>query len=230
VSLSPSTVSIIIPVLDEEAAIAETIAAAALTGAGEILVVDGGSRDRTRAIAAGRGCRVVDAAPGRAAQMNAGAAAATGEVLLFLHADTWLSPDGITELTRALSDERTVGGRFDVRLEGPEAIFRVIETLMNVRSRLTRIATGDQAIFVRRSVFEALGGYAPIPLMEDVEFSARLKRLGRVACLRSRVRTSVRRWRRYGPWATIARMWCLRVRYALGTSPHRLAHDYARVR
>jgi len=230
VSLSASSVSIIIPVLDEEAGIADTLAAAAVTGAGEILVVDGGSRDRTRAIAEARGCRVVDAPRGRAAQMNAGAAAARGDVLLFLHADTWLPTDAVAELTRALSDERTVGGRFDVRLNGPEPIFRIIETLMNVRSRVTRIATGDQAIFVRRSVFEVLGGYAPIPIMEDVEFSARLKRRGRLACLRSRVQTSVRRWRRHGPWATIASMWWLRARYALGTSPYRLAHYYARVR
>jgi rSAM/selenodomain-associated transferase 2 len=230
VSPTAPTVSIIIPVLDEEAGIADTLAAAAVTGAGEILVVDGGSSDRTRAIAAARGCRVVDAPAGRAVQMNAGAAAATGDVLLFLHADTWLPPNGVAELTSALSDERTVGGRFDVRLDGPEPIFRVIETLMNVRSRVTRIATGDQAIFVRRAVFDVLGGYAPIPLMEDVEFSARLKRRGRLACLRSRVRTSARRWRRHGPWATIARMWWLRTRYALGTSPDRLAQHYARVR
>lgn len=222
--------SIIIPVLDEESGIADTLAAAAVTGAGEILVVDGGSQDRTRAIATAQGCRVVDAPAGRAVQMNAGAAAATGDVLLFLHADTRLPPNGVAELIRALSDERTVGGRFDVHLDGPEPIFRIIETLTNVRSRVTRIATGDQAIFVRRSVFEVLGGYAPIPLMEDVEFSARLKRRGRVACLRSRVHTSVRRWRRYGPWATIARMWWLRARYALGASPERLAHDYAHIR
>jgi rSAM/selenodomain-associated transferase 2 len=216
-------------VLDEEAGIADTLAAAAATGAGEILVVDGGSTDHARS-RSGPGCRVVEAPSGRAVQMNAGAAVATGDVLLFLHADTRLPPHGVVELTRALSDERTVGGRFDIRLDGPEPIFRVIETLMNLRSRITRIATGDHAIFVRRSVFELLGGYAPIPLMEDIEFSARLKRRGRVACLRSRVHTSVRRWRRHGPWATIARMWWLRARYALGTSPDRLAHHYARVR
>lgn len=224
------TVSIIIPVLDEAAGIAEAIAAATAAGPHEILVVDGGSRDHTREIAEACGCRVVDSRAGRARQMNAGAAIATGEVLLFLHADTLLPPDGIVDLSRVLSDERTVGGRFDVHLDGPEPIFRVIEALMNTRSRMTRIATGDHAIFVRRSTFQALGGYAPIPLMEDVEFSARLRRHGSVACLRSRVHTSVRRWRRLGPWRTIAHMWWLRARYALGTSPERLAQRYAQIR
>jgi rSAM/selenodomain-associated transferase 2 len=224
------TVSIIIPTLDEAAGIADTIAAASAAGPHEIIVVDGGSRDRTPEIAAALGCRVLEAPRGRAIQMNAGATAATGEVLLFLHADTLLPSDGLTELTRALSMEGAVGGWFDVRLGGDEPIFRVIETLMNVRSRVTRITTGDQAQFVRRTVFQALGGYAVIPLMEDVEFSARLKRCGRVACLRSRVRTSVRRWREAGPWRTIVRMWWLRARYALGTSPDRLAHRYAHIR
>lgn len=223
-------VSIIIPALDEAAGIAATIAAAEAAGPHEILVVDGGSRDRTRDIAEAGGCRLVNSRPGRARQMNAGAAVATGEVLLFLHADTLLPPSGITDLSHALSDQRTVGGRFDVHLDGPEPIFRIIEALMNVRSRMTRIATGDQAIFVRRSAFQALGGYAPIPLMEDVEFSTRLRRHGGVACLRSRVRTSVRRWRRLGPWRTIAHMWWLRASYALGTSPDRLAQRYAQIR
>lgn len=224
------TVSVIIPALDEADGIATTIATAAAGKPREIVVVDGGSRDRTRAIAQALGCRVLEAPSGRASQMNAGAAAATGDVLLFLHADTVLPPDWVGSITGALSDPRTVGGRFDVRLDGSEPIFRVIETLMNARSRVTRIATGDQAIFVRRSVFQALGGYAPIPLMEDIEFSARLKRCGRVACLRARVRTSVRRWRRHGPWRTIARMWWLRARYALGASPDRLARRYADIR
>lgn len=224
------TVSIIIPALEESAGIAETIAAATAAGPHEILVADGGSTDHTRAIAMNCGCRVVDSPVGRARQMNAGAAAATGDVLLFLHADTLLPSDGIAHLSRALSDDRVVGGRFDVHLDGSEPIFRIIEALMNVRSRMTGIATGDQAIFVRRSVFQALGGYAPIPLMEDVEFSARLKRCGSVACLRSRVRTSVRRWRRLGPWRTIVHMWWLRARYALGTSPDRLARRYAQIR
>ncbi len=226
----PMTVSIIIPALDEAAAIADTIAAASAAGPHEIIVVDGGSLDRTREIAAALGCRVVAAPRGRAMQMNAGAAAATGDVLLFLHADTLLPSEGLTELARALARKDTVGGRFDVHLDGAEPIFRVVETLMNVRSRVTGIATGDHALFVRRSVFDALGGYASIPLMEDVEFSARLKRCGRVVCLRSRVRTSVRRWRELGPWRTIVRMWWLRTRYALGTSPDRLAQRYAHIR
>lgn len=224
------SVSIIVPALDEAASLAPTLAAASAAGPYELIVVDGGSRDRTRDIAAAHGCRVLASPSGRAIQMNSGAAAATGDVLLFLHADTLLPPDGVAEMIRALSRAGTVGGRFDVHLDGAEPIFRLIETLMNLRSRLTRIATGDHALFVRRSVFERLGGYAPIPLMEDVEFSARLKRCGRVACLQSRVRTSVRRWRHGGPWRTIFRMWWLRARYALGASPARLAQRYARIR
>jgi rSAM/selenodomain-associated transferase 2 len=230
VASSSVTVSVIIPTLDEAGSIAETIAATAAETPHEILVVDGGSRDHTRAIAHANAARVVDAPPGRATQMNAGAAVATGEVLLFLHADTVLPFGWSDAITRAVSDPRIAGGRFDIHLDGSETIFRVIEAFMNARSRMTRIATGDQAIFVRRSVFHALGGYAPIPLMEDIEFSTRLKRHGRVACLRSRARTSVRRWRRQGPWRTIVRMWWLRARYALGTSPDRLARWYAHIR
>jgi rSAM/selenodomain-associated transferase 2 len=224
------TVSVIIPTLNEDAVIADTIAAAEAAGTQEIIVVDGGSVDRTREVASGLGCRVLSAPKGRALQMNAGAAAAGGATFLFLHADTRLPPDGIVQITRALDDERVVGGRFDVRLDGSQPVFRLIETCMNARSRMSRIATGDQAIFVRRSVFEALGGFAPIPLMEDVEFSSRLKRQGRLACLHSRVRTSARRWQTEGPWRTMARMWWLRALYAVGASPDWLARRYAAIR
>ncbi|MFZ5875832.1 MAG: TIGR04283 family arsenosugar biosynthesis glycosyltransferase [Nitrospirota bacterium] len=221
------TVSIVIPALNEEHGIGDALAAAAAARPHELIVVDGGSVDRTRAVATAAGCVVLDAPLGRAVQMNTGAAAATGDVFLFLHADTRLPSDALEDVARACKDPRIVGGRFDVVLDGPEPIFRIIETLMNVRSRLTRIATGDQAIFVRRSVFEALGGFAPLPLMEDVHFSFRLKRRGRVACLRSRVRTSVRRWRRHGVWRTMVLMWWLRALYAVGVSPDRLARRYA---
>lgn len=224
------TVSVIIPALDEDAVIADTIAAAAAAGPQEIIVVDGGSVDRTRDVASGLGCRLVRAPKGRALQMNAGAAAARGAVFLFVHADTQLPPDGIAQVVNALADEQVAGGRFDVRLDSPGPVFRLIEAFMNARSRISRIATGDQAIFVRRSVFEALGGFAPIPLMEDVEFSARLKRRGRLACLHSRVRTSARRWQTEGPWRTIARMWWLRALYAVGASPDWLARRYAAIR
>jgi rSAM/selenodomain-associated transferase 2 len=224
------TVSIVIPTLNEEDEIVDTLAAAAATQPHELIVVDGGSVDRTRSVATDAGCVVIEAPAGRAVQMNAGAAAATGEVILFLHADTRLPPHALRDVARSCADARIVGGRFDVVLDGPEAVFRIIETLMNLRSRLTRIATGDQAIFVRRRVFEALGGFAPMPLMEDIHLSFSLKRLGRVACLRSRVRTSVRRWRRHGVWRTMALMWWLRALYAVGVSPDRLARRYATTR
>jgi rSAM/selenodomain-associated transferase 2 len=224
------TISVIIPTLDEAAGIESAIEAVAALRPHEILVADGGSRDGTPALAAARPCRVVASPRGRAVQMNAGAASATGAILLFLHADTRLPLTAFDDVDRALADPDTVGGRFDVRLDRAGAVYRLIETLMNARSRATRIATGDQAIFVRRRVFEDLGGYAPIPLMEDVEFSRRLKRRGRVACLRTRVVTSARRWEQAGPWRTILRMWWLRALYAAGVSPHRLARAYAPIR
>lgn len=229
-SRRPPSVSIVIPSLNEEGEIRDTLAAAAATHPHELIVVDGGSIDRTRAVATAAGSLVIEASQGRAVQMNAGAAAATGDILLFLHADTHLPPNALGDVTRSFEDARIVGGRFDVTLDGPEPMFRVIETLMNIRSRATRIATGDQAIFVRRSAFEALGGFAPIPLMEDIQFMSRLKRHGRVACLRSRVRTSVRRWRRYGVWRTMVLMWWLRTLYAAGVGPDRLARRYAAIR
>src|SRR3990170_2105612 len=202
------TISVIIPTLDEAAGIESAIEAVTALHPHEILVADGGSRDGTSALAAARPCRVVASTRGRAVQMNAGAASATGEILLFLHADTRLPPTAFDEVDRALADPDTVGGRFDVRLDRAGAVYRLIETLMNARSRATRIATGDQAIFVRRRV------------MEDLEFSRRLKRRGRVACLRTRVVTSARRWEQAGPWRTILRMWWLRALYAAGVSPH----------
>lgn len=222
--------SVIIPALDEEAQIVPTVEAAAAIRPFEIIVVDGGSRDRTASVAARPGVHVVVSARGRAQQMNAGAATAQGDVLLFLHADARLPRSAAGDVATALDNPHVVGGRFDVRLDGSAPIYRVIETLMNARSRLTGIATGDQAIFVRRRVFEALGGYAPIPLMEDIEFSSRLKRAGRLACLHSRVLTSSRRWQQRGPGRTIALMWALRALYAAGVSPQRLARAYAAVR
>jgi len=158
--------------------------------------------------------------------MNAGARAATGDVLLFLHADTLLPADAASAVEEALRDPWVVGGRFDVRLGSPRAMLRLVEALMNLRSRLTGISTGDQAIFVRRDVFEAMGGYAEIPLMEDVEFTGRLKRRGRLAALRLRVTTSARKWERDGILRTILLMWTLRFLYWTGVSPARLHRWY----
>ena len=193
----------------------------------EVVVVDGGSRDATvEVVQRHAGIRCLATAPGRARQMNAGARATAGELLVFLHADTRL-PDGALEaIQAAMRDPRVAGGRFDVVFDSPRPIMRATAALMNVRSRLSGIATGDQAIFVRRAAFEALGGFPDIPLMEDVEFSRRLKRRGRLACLRLRVTTSARKWEREGPVRTVLLMWALRLLYFLGASPRRLHRWY----
>jgi rSAM/selenodomain-associated transferase 2 len=214
------------PVLDEAAGIEATLRALApLRAQGvELVVADGGSRDGSAALAAPLACRVVTAPRGRARQMNAGAAAARGEQLLFLHADTRLPPDAVRHVAQAL--QHSPWGRFDVVIEGRPWMLRVVAAFMNARSRLSGIATGDQAIFMRRSAFEQLGGFPDQPLMEDVEISRRLLALGRPVCLRQRVRTSGRRWETRGVWRTIVLMWRLRWRYWRGESPESLARAY----
>ena len=219
----PRTLSIVIPALDEAASIAASVADAR-AHADEVLVVDGGSRDRTAALAADAGAIVVEAPRGRASQMNAGAARARGDALLFLHADVRLPP-GAGSAVRAALAEGARWGRFDVRLDSPRRALALVGAMMNLRSRGTGIATGDQAIFVDRALWEALGGYAPIPLMEDVELCTRARRVARCACLRERVLVSARRWERRGVARTVVEMWTWRAAYALGVSPatlHRL--------
>ena len=220
--------SVVVPALDEAARIRETLAPLApLRRAGaEVLLVDGGSTDGTPGVAAPLCDRVLTAPRGRASQMNAGAAAARGEALLFLHADTLLPP-GAAEAVRAAL-EPAEWGRFDVRLDGRHPLLPLIARMMSWRSRVTGIATGDQAMFVRASVFRELGGFATMPLMEDVELSRRLRRRGRPACLRLRVTTSARRWQRHGVLRTVLMMWRLRLAYFLGVEPERLARVWAR--
>mgnify|MGYP001764077941 CR=1 FL=1 len=219
--------SIVLPTLDEAAGIADTLhALQPLRERGaELIVADGGSSDGTAAIARPLADVVLQAPRGRALQMNAGAARARGPVLLFLHADTRLPPQADVLIAQALAAGAD-WGRFDVRIDGRHPMLRVVAALMNLRSRCTGIATGDQAIFVRRALFEHLGGYAPQPLMEDIELSRRLKRHGRPACLRTPVHTSGRRWEQRGVWRTILLMWRLRWRYWRGESPTRLAEAY----
>ena len=189
-----------------------------------MIVVDGGSADATAAIAQTLADRVLAAPRGRAAQMNAGAAASSGAALLFLHADSRLPPGADALVTEAL--RRRDWGRFDVRIESSHRVLRVVGCMMNLRSRATGIATGDQAIFATRAAFERAGGFPAIALMEDVALSARLKRGGPPACLREKVVTSGRRWERHGVWSTIALMWRLRLQYFLGADPERLARSY----
>lgn len=227
--MSPTSrirLSIIVPVLDEEANIGASLEALAplRRRAVEVVVADGGSSDRTRALARPLADSVITAPRGRGVQMNAGAQAARGENLLFLHADTRLPEHADRRVLGALSAHRW--GRFDVRISGRHRLLAVIAAMMNLRSRLTGIATGDQAMFMQRTAFEAAGGFRDIPLMEDLALSRALKRLGRPACLRERVDTSGRRWEKHGVVRTIALMWRLRAAYFLGADPARLALRY----
>ncbi|WP_166646084.1 TIGR04283 family arsenosugar biosynthesis glycosyltransferase [Halospina denitrificans] len=225
--MDPMQLSIIMPVLNESASIRRTLEAlqALRRGGHEVVLCDGGSTDGTREAAAGLYDQWVAAMPGRAAQMNAGAAQARGNLLLFLHADTLL-PEAAPEWLERFWRSNRDWGRFDVRLSGNRGLFRVIGFFMNLRSRLTGICTGDQAQFVRRSLFEGLGGFAPLPLMEDVEFSGRLKQHSRPFCIPSPVVTDSRRWEANGAWRTILLMWRLRWDYWRGVPAEQLRARY----
>jgi rSAM/selenodomain-associated transferase 2 len=225
--VSPSHLSIVIPVLNEAPSIGASLACLApLRERGaDVIVVDGGSDDDTPRQAQPHADTVLFAPRGRARQMNAGAASAHGAILLFLHADTQLPP-GADGLIRKAIEAGGVWGRFDVRIVGPQPMLRVVAILMNWRSRLTGIATGDQAMFVRRDVFERVGGFPDQPLMEDIELSQRLRRLARPVCITPQVATSGRRWQTRGVWRTIFLMWRLRWRYWRGESAEQLAEAY----
>ena len=225
--ISP-TISLVVPVLDEAAAIAQSLKPVQHLRGGEVevIVVDGGSRDETRRIARPLCDRIVSAQCGRARQMNAGAGVASGRVLLFLHADTRLPPGWNRMVCNALGDCEREWGRFDVRLDGAHPMLRVVERAINLRSRLSGIATGDQAIFVARDAFRAVGGFPDIALMEDIALSRALRARSRPACLRAAVVTSSRRWERNGIARTIALMWRLRFEYAFGADPEKLARLY----
>ena len=234
------TISVIIPTLNEEGTIITTLAHTADHRFDELIVVDGGSRDQTPALvetyrlstqsSALSPLRLVIAPPGRARQMNAGAKASSGTVLLFLHADTQLPDDAKGVIEATLADQRMVGGRFDVRFDTSSMWGAIISGMMNWRSRLSGIATGDQALFVRRSVFEEMGGFVDMPLMEDIEFSGRLKQAGTTAALTATVTTSFRRWEQQGPLRTILLMWALRFLYWTGMNTQTLSRWYGSVR
>ncbi len=222
--------AIIVPVLNEGAALAQRLLALQplrQRGA-QLLVVDGGSTDASAATAAAWADQVLAAPRGRAAQMNAGACATRADVLLFLHADTQLPPGADVLIAQALAAGHH-WGRFDVRIEGRHPLLPMVAAFMNWRSRLSGIATGDQAMFVRRAVFNAVGGFAPQPLMEDIALSRRLRRLGPPARLVACVTTSGRRWDKQGVCRTILMMWWLRLRFYFGASPDDLAREYGYV-
>jgi rSAM/selenodomain-associated transferase 2 len=223
--------SIIMPVLDEEAGIAAAVAALAPFRArgAELIVVDGGSRDRTADLARPLADQVIAAPRGRGAQMNAGAAAAGGDVFLFLHADTRLPPDADRMVLDGLNASSWQWGRFDVRIAGRSPLLPIVASLMNWRSLATGIATGDQAMFATRAAFAQAGGFPDIPLMEDVELSRRLKRVSRPLCLAAQATTSGRRWDERGVIRTILLMWRLRLAHFFGAEPAALARRYGYV-
>jgi len=232
-------IAVIIPALNEEQALPGTLASVTRLGFDELIIVDGGSSDQTQAIVQSLNhspspiatrLALLVSPPGRAKQMNAGASHSQADVLLFLHADTHLPDDARQAVEDALTDPACIGGRFDLRFERDTGLAWLIARLISFRSRWSGIATGDQALFVRRDAFANLGGFADIPIMEDVDFTRRLKHVGRVAPLRARVITSYRRWERCGASRTIALMWALRFLYWMGVAPVRLHRFYTVIR
>jgi rSAM/selenodomain-associated transferase 2 len=222
-TVGPS-VSVVIPALDEERHLAAAIRS--VRADAEVIVVDGGSGDASREVAAQEGARVLQAPKGRGRQLDEGARAATGEWLVFLHADTTLE-HGWADAIAALPAD-VAGGAFRLAVDSPRAGFRAVERGVRLRLRLFALPYGDQAIFVRRQVYARIGGMPQLPLMEDVAFVARLRRAGRLAFPTVRAFTSPRRWERYGIVGTTLRNWSLLARYAAGESPERLARRYGR--
>lgn len=220
-------VSIIIPVLNEENALSNLLKRLQTFDDvdHEVIVVDGGSFDNSLFIAQKNAASVIVSKPGRAVQMNSGAEVATGDVFLFLHADTLLPESALSDIATSCATDNC-WGRFDVRLSSNKLVYRLIESLINLRSRLTSVATGDQAIFIKRKLFNEVGGFPEIVLMEDVAFSKTLKKHSAPVCLKSKVMTSSRRWETKGVVATVLLMWKLRLYYFLGVAPERLRKMY----
>lgn len=223
--------SIVIPVRNEAAGIISHLQGVRRICPGaEIIVVDGQSSDGTAALAAAQADLVITTAPGRAHQMNTGYRQSSGRVILFLHADTLLPQAAMAAMLQLLAEAAPVWGRFDVQISGNSRWLPVVAAMMNLRSRLTGVATGDQAIFVRRAALDQIGGLPDLPIMEDVALSKALRRLGAPLCLRLRVTTSGRRWDANGALRTIATMWMLRLAYVTGMAPARIARIYAGLR
>ena len=225
------SVAMIVPVLNEEQSLQQHIAKfKALEKDCYIIFCDGDSDDETCVLLQKHALNYCHSPRGRALQMNAGASACDSDILVFIHADTTISSSDIELMKETMQDKSIVGGRFDVHLSGDQFTFRIIEFMINIRSRMTGISTGDQCQFVRRSVFEEMGGFPEQALMEDVEFSKQLKRYGKIACLKNKVVTSSRRWKKHGMIKTVILMWKLRLLYWLGTPPEKLADIYHHAR
>ena len=222
-------VSVVIPALNEALVLENALKRIVFNDRCEVIVVDGGSSDGTADIAS-RYTRVIKTTKGRALQMNTGAREASGEVILFLHADTLLPEGALNAIRESLSDHEVIGGRFRVKLDHPGWQYRLVGVSINLRDRLINGFTGDQAIFIRTSAFKNLGGYREIALMEDLEMGWRMCRLGRVARLPQYVITSARRWRGKGIFRTIILMWWLKILYILGCPPEKLARLYGDIR
>lgn len=219
-------ISIIIPALNEAPTIAPVISTARNAKNVEIIVADGGSSDGTADLAQSLGVRVISTAPGRATQMNAGAASATGDILLFLHADTLLPTGYDSDARTALAKPSTVGGAFPLKIDARRLCLRLVETGVNWRSNFLQMPYGDQAIFLYSATFDKIGGFSDLPLMEDFEFVRRLKKQGRIAILPQPVLTSDRRWQQLGVLKTTAINQIVIIAYFLGVSPDRLAFWY----
>ena len=221
-------ISIIIPVINEAEQITTQLQALQTLRPGcELLLVDGGSDDDSPAIAAPLVDRIIHSSRGRARQLNAGAKMATADLLLFLHVDTQLPDNAAALMTEAVAAGHS-WGRFDVGFDNALPVFNLIACMMNWRSRLSGIATGDQAMFMTQAAFRTVGGFPEIALMEDIAISARLKTLGKPSCLNAKVITSARRWQQYGILKTILLMWRLRLAYFFGADPDQLASRYYR--
>jgi rSAM/selenodomain-associated transferase 2 len=220
------SIGVVVPVWNESAVLANCMNNCAQSGADDMVFVDGGSTDGSQELLRVSGMRWIRARRGRASQMNAGAGVIDSDIILFLHADTDICSSHIEAVRRVMSGPDYVGGRFDLRLGGEHPGLAAVAALINLRSRLSRISTGDQAIFVRRSVFEDMGGFTDMPLMEDVEFCRRLKHRGRIACLHHSITTSGRRWEKHGLLRTVMLMAWLRLRFWLGADPAALARLY----
>lgn len=219
-------ISIIIPVLNEEQSINALLQQLQIyrQQGHEVIVVDGGSVDETISISKPLADKVITSDSGRARQMNKGVAESTNEVLWFLHADTSI-PENVIEIIQS-SLVKNDWGRFNVKLSGSHFLFRIIEKMINIRSCFSGVATGDQGIFVRRKIFESVGGYSEVPLMEDVALSKKLKNISQTACIKETLTTSSRRWKKNGIIKTILLMWKLRFLYWIGVTPDKLAKLY----